>query len=126
MYTEAVCKKNDYNHRQIDALFNSRIRFASIAYLLSVPKASFVDIRSQIKTTDGNLSIHLRKLEASEYIECLKCFEHRRPLSYFQVTKNGRRAFYQHLLCMQKFCPVDTGFESDTLTNLKIAILSSD
>lgn len=125
MYTESISKKNDYNHRQIDVLFNSRIRFASIAYLLNVNMASFVDIRNSIKTTDGNLSIHLRKLEAAEYIESMKIFENRRPLSYYQVTEKGRKAFYHHFLCMQKFCPDNNGFEHNTLINLSVAIASS-
>jgi DNA-binding MarR family transcriptional regulator len=94
----------EYDHRLIDNLLNSRIRFAAIAYLLRESERSFVDIRECVNTTRGNLAIHLRKLEAARYVECIKCFINRKPMSFYRVTGKGRTAFYQYSMHIQKFC----------------------
>jgi DNA-binding MarR family transcriptional regulator len=104
MSTEASKEKKDYDHQRLDKVIQARIRFAALAYLLSEKEASFVDIRDSIKATDGNLSIHLRKLEAAGYVECKKSFESRKPLTNYRVTVKGRVAFVQHLKNMEQLC----------------------
>jgi len=95
----------EYDHRLIDNLLISRIRFAAIAYLLSESETSFVDIRNCANTTDGNLANHLRKLEAAKYVERIKCFINRKPVSFYRITGKGRTAFYQYFTHIHKFQP---------------------
>lgn len=103
MLSEPTKDKKDYNHQLLDKVIYSRIRFAALAYLMSVSEALFVEIRDSIRATDGNLSIHLRKLEAAGYVECYKTFESRKPLTNFRVTDKGREAFEQHFRNMEMF-----------------------
>ncbi len=104
MTTEPSRQKKDYNHQLLDKVIHARIRFAALAYLLSVSEASFVELRDSINATDGNLSIHLRKLEAAGYVECMKSFESRKPLSCYKVTEKGREAFLRHRQHVAMFC----------------------
>jgi DNA-binding transcriptional ArsR family regulator len=83
----------EFDHTQIDDLIHSRIRLAIMAVLGSVEQADFTFIRDQINATDGNLSVHLRKLEDAGYIEVDKRFEGRKPVSRYALTDSGRAAF---------------------------------
>jgi DNA-binding MarR family transcriptional regulator len=103
--------KKDYNHQLLDKVIHARIRFAALAYLLSVREASFVELRDSIKATDGNLSIHLRKLEAAGYVECMKSFESRKPLTSYRVTDKGRDAFISHRRHVEMFCDDMNGLQ---------------
>ncbi|NTU93812.1 MAG: transcriptional regulator [Chlorobiaceae bacterium] len=104
MTSESSTEKKDFNHQLLDKVIHARIRFAALAYLLSVREASFVELRDSIKATDGNLSIHLRKLEAAGYVECMKSFESRKPLTNYRVTDEGRQAFMRHRRHVDMFC----------------------
>jgi DNA-binding MarR family transcriptional regulator len=104
MGPEPTREKKDFNHQLLDKVIHARIRFAALAYLLSVPEASFVELRDSIKATDGNLSIHLRKLEAAGYVECIKSFESRKPLTNYRITDRGREAFTLHRRNVDMFC----------------------
>lgn len=114
MALEPTKNKKDYDHQRLDKVIHARIRFAALAYLLSETEASFVDIRDSIKATDGNLSIHLRKLEAAGYVECIKSFESRKPLSNYRVTEKGRDAFSRYLANMGKFCDDMPSLQAET------------
>ncbi|HHE31291.1 MAG TPA: transcriptional regulator [Chlorobaculum parvum] len=111
MSPEPSKDKKDYNHQLLDKVIYARIRFAALAYLMSVSEASFVEIRDSIRATDGNLSIHLRKLEAAGYVECHKTFESRKPLTNFRVTDKGREAFEQHFRNMEMFSGGKSGLQ---------------
>jgi DNA-binding MarR family transcriptional regulator len=58
---------------------------------------SFSDLKKLMKTTDGNLSVHARKLEEAEYITCTKSFEGRMPKTEYRLTATGRRALERYL-----------------------------
>jgi len=58
---------------------------------------SFSDLKKLMKTTDGNLSVHARKLEEAEYITCTKSFEGRMPKTQYRLTPAGRRALERYL-----------------------------
>lgn len=88
---------SDFDHTQIDDLIHSRIRLAVIAVLAGVEKAEFTFIRDRVKTTDGNLSTHLRKLENNQYVAIEKRFEGRKPVTEVSLTDRGRTAFEQYL-----------------------------
>jgi DNA-binding transcriptional ArsR family regulator len=87
----------EFDHTQIDDLIHSRIRLAIMAVLASVEQADFSFIRDQINATDGNLSVHMRKLEDAGYIKVEKQFEGRKPVSRYTLTKTGRAAFQAYV-----------------------------
>jgi DNA-binding MarR family transcriptional regulator len=87
----------DYNYHEIDDIIHSRIRTAIMAVLISVDEAEFTFIREKINATDGNLSVHLRKLEESNYINVTKEFVDRKPVSRYKITEAGRKAFEDYI-----------------------------
>lgn len=88
---------SEFDHNQLDDLIHSRIRLAVMAVLAGVDKAEFTFIRDRIKATDGNLSTHLRKLEAKQYVAIEKRFEGRKPVTEVSLTSEGRAAFESYL-----------------------------
>ena len=88
---------NAYDHRQLDGLIHSRIRLSIMAILAAVDDADFTYLRKQVRTTDGNLGTHLRKLEEAEYVLVSKEFVDRRPVSRYRMTDAGRRAFRDYV-----------------------------
>jgi DNA-binding HxlR family transcriptional regulator len=81
----------------IDDVIHGRVRLAIVAYLASVERAEFTVLRDVVKATDGNLSIHLRKLEDAGYVAVDKRFVERKPQSLYQLTKTGRDAFRRYV-----------------------------
>jgi DNA-binding MarR family transcriptional regulator len=84
---------NDFDYQQLDDIIHSRIRLAVMALLASLDTAEFTYIREKIGATDGNLSIHLKKLEEAEYIAVTKTFIDRKPVTMYTLNKKGRKAF---------------------------------
>ncbi|MFY8000427.1 MAG: winged helix-turn-helix domain-containing protein [Candidatus Kapaibacteriota bacterium] len=84
---------NDFDYQQLDDIIHSRIRLAVMALLASLDTAEFTYIREKIGATDGNLSIHLKKLEEAEYIAVTKTFVDRKPVTMYTLNKKGRKAF---------------------------------
>ncbi|WP_369822611.1 winged helix-turn-helix domain-containing protein [Prosthecochloris sp. HL-130-GSB] len=84
----------DFDYRRLDKVIHSRIRFAALCYLDAAGTASFIDIRERTGATDGNLSVHLRRLEAAGYVYCDKTFSKRIPLSVYRLTDKGRNALH--------------------------------
>ncbi len=87
----------DFNYQEIDDVIHSRIRTAIMAVLISVEEAEFTFIRDKINATDGNLSVHLKKLEDNNYISVRKEFVERKPVSRYKITENGRKAFEDYV-----------------------------
>ena len=87
----------DFNYQEIDDVIHSRIRTAIMAVLISVEEAEFTFIRDKINATDGNLSVHLKKLEDNNYISVKKEFVERKPVSRYKITENGRKAFEDYV-----------------------------
>ncbi|MCI0449012.1 MAG: transcriptional regulator [Chlorobi bacterium] len=87
----------DFNYHEINDVIHSRIRTAIMAVLISVEEAEFTFIREKINATDGNLSVHLRKLEESNYISVTKEFVERKPISRYRITETGRKAFEDYI-----------------------------
>ena len=77
----------------IDEVIHGRIRLGVMAYLVGAGEADFSEIRARLQTTDGNLSVHLRKLEDAGYIEIAKSFVGRKPLTRIRLTEGGRGAY---------------------------------
>jgi len=91
---------------RIDDVIHGRMRLGVMAYLASAEVADFNELKALLKATQGNLSIHLRKLEDAGYITIEKSFLGRKPLTQARLTPAGRAAFLRYLTAMQQL--VDT------------------
>ena len=81
----------------LDRLIHERIRLGLLSALAATDSVSFNDLKRLLETTDGNLSVHARKLEEANYIACTKSFENRVPKTEYSITPAGRRAFERYL-----------------------------
>jgi DNA-binding MarR family transcriptional regulator len=82
---------------QIDEVIHGRLRLGVMAYLASVQTAEFTELKTRLQATDGNLSVHLRKLEEAGYVTIDKSFSGRKPLTKVSLTEPGRAAFVAYL-----------------------------
>ena len=81
----------------LDRLIHERLRLGIVSALAVNDSLSFSDLKKLMNTTDGNLSVHARKLEEAEYIACTKSFEGRMPKTQYRLTAAGRRALERYL-----------------------------
>lgn len=86
----------------IDEVIHGRIRLGIVAYLASAEVADFNELRGKLKATQGNLSMHLTKLEEAGYVKIEKSFRAKRPLTRVTLTTTGRRAFAEYLEAIKK------------------------
>ena len=84
-----------------DRLIFEKVRLGILSALSVVPSMSFTELRELLKTRDGNLSTHARKLEAAGYIKCEKTFDNRVPKSTYRISAIGRRVLARHLAHME-------------------------
>ena len=82
---------------ELDRLIHERMRLGIVSALAVNETLSFNDLKRLMSTTDGNLSVHARKLEEAEYISCTKSFEGRVPKTEYRLTAAGRRALERYL-----------------------------
>ncbi len=85
----------------LNALLHHRIRLGIVSALAGIDSASFNELKALLKLTDGNLSVHARKLEDARYVECRKSFEARRPHTDYRLTADGRKALQRYLNHME-------------------------
>jgi DNA-binding MarR family transcriptional regulator len=81
----------------LDRLIHERLRLGILSALAVNESLSFNDLKKLMQTTDGNLSVHARKLEEADYIACAKSFEGRMPKTEYSITPAGRRALERYL-----------------------------
>jgi DNA-binding MarR family transcriptional regulator len=81
----------------LDRLIHERLRLAIVSALAVNESLTFTDLRAMLGTTDGNLSVHARKLEEAGYVACTKSFEGRVPRTEFKLTAAGRKALSRYL-----------------------------
>ncbi len=86
---------------ELDNLIHERMRLGIISALAANESLSFSELKELLKTTDGNISVHARKLEEAEYIACKKSFAGRIPKTEYCLTEFGRRALEQYLNHME-------------------------
>lgn len=91
----------EYDYREIDDIIHGRVRLAVMAYLSGVGAADFNELKAKVGGTDGNLSVHLRKLEEADYVEVEKGFRGRRPHTTVRLTKKGREAWIAYIARME-------------------------
>jgi DNA-binding transcriptional ArsR family regulator len=93
---------NDFDYQQLDDIIHSRIRLAIMALLITVDEADFVFVKEKVNATDGNLSVHLKKLEDAAYINVKKEFIDRKPRTIFSLSKKVINAFEDYLEQLKK------------------------
>lgn len=87
---------------QIDDVIHGRMRLGIMAYLADTETADFNELKALLQATQGNLSVHLRKLEEAGYIAIEKSFLNRKPLTRASITRKGREAFAAYLEALGK------------------------
>ena len=87
----------EFDYQQIDDVIHSRIRTSIMAVLVSVEEAEFKYLKEKINATDGNLSVHIKKLEDAGYLSVKKRFVKRKPVSKYRITIKGSKAFGDYI-----------------------------
>lgn len=85
----------------LDRLIHERMRLGIVSALAVNDSLTFNELKALLRTTDGNLSVHARKLEEADYIACTKSFDGRLPKTEFRLTAAGRRALERYLNHME-------------------------
>jgi DNA-binding HxlR family transcriptional regulator len=85
------------NATELDRLIHERMRLGIVSALAVNESLTFNDLKRLMQTTDGNLSVHARKLEDAAYVSCTKTFEGRVPKTEYRITAAGRRALERYL-----------------------------
>jgi DNA-binding MarR family transcriptional regulator len=93
-----------------DALLLSQVRLGIISVLVGRRDATFTDLKTLLNLTQGNLTIHLQKLEDSDYVAVKKEFVARKPRTTCKITAKGRKAFLQHLQKLQSIADGEGDF----------------
>lgn len=89
----------------IDDVIHGRLRLGVMAYLAGSGTAEFNELKAKLQASDGNLSVHLRKLEEAGYVEIEKTYIGRKPLTRVSITEKGRSAFIAYLDAIEKLLP---------------------
>lgn len=104
MAKSAAAKKHEVVETQIpdfDRVIHEKTRLAMISALAVNPTLTFNELKAVLKTTDGNVSVHARKLEDAGYLSCKKSFAGRVPRTEYALTAAGRRALEKYLNHME-------------------------
>jgi DNA-binding HxlR family transcriptional regulator len=96
---------NDFDISEIDDVIHGRLRLGIMAYLSGSGTADFNELKARLAASDGNLSVHLRKLEEAGYVAIAKSFIGRKPLTRVALTDKGRSAFVAYLDAIEKLLP---------------------
>ena len=98
----------DFNIEGLDEVIHGRLRLGIMAYLSSAETADFNALKARLQATDGNLSVHLRKLEDAGYVAIDKQFVGKKPLTTVTLTEPGRSAFIRYLDAMARLVNAQT------------------
>lgn len=85
----------------LDRVIHERMRLGIVSALAVNDSLTFNELKKLLQTTDGNLSVHARRLEEAEYVDCTKSFEGRMPKTEYRLTEAGRKAFERYLNHME-------------------------
>jgi DNA-binding transcriptional ArsR family regulator len=85
----------------LDKIIHDRTRLGIVSALAANEKLSFTDLKNLLNTSDGNISVHARKLEDAGYVMCVKSFRGRTPLTEYSITPAGRAAIDRYLNHME-------------------------
>jgi DNA-binding HxlR family transcriptional regulator len=93
---------NEFDYQQLDEIIHSRIRLAIMAVLVSAGEADFNFLKDKVNATDGNLSVHLKKLEDAGYLSVKKEFLDRKPRTSYSLTQKGTTALENYVDRLEK------------------------
>lgn len=85
----------------LDRLIHERLRLGILSALATADALTFNELKAALRTTDGNLSVHARKLEDAAYVTCTKGFDGRRPRTEYRLTALGRKELARYLTHME-------------------------
>ena len=85
------------NTPKLDRLIHDRLRLGILSALSVNPSLTFSDLKKLLDASDGNLSVHARKLEEAGYIQCTKSFQGRMPKTQYRLTASGRKSLDRYL-----------------------------
>ena len=94
---QAVSQRRPDAMHELDRLIHERLRLGIISALAANQSLTFNELKHLVKTSDGNLSVHARKLEDAGYVSCSKSFDGRTPKTEYKLTSAGRRALERYL-----------------------------
>lgn len=94
---QGVAGRHAASASDLDRLIHERMRLGMVSALAVNESLTFNDLKKLLQTTDGNISVHARKLEDAQYIACTKSFEGRVPKTEYRLTAAGRRALERYL-----------------------------
>jgi len=86
---------------RIDEVIHGRLRLGIMVYLADAEVADFTELKTALGATQGNLSVHLRKLQDAGYVEIEKSFLNLKPLTRIRITPAGRKAFADYLAALE-------------------------
>ncbi|ELR70901.1 hypothetical protein C900_03336 [Fulvivirga imtechensis AK7] len=89
--------------KDLDPLLHSQLRLAVMSLLVSVQSAEFVYIKEKTNATAGNLSVQIDKLSSAGYIDVVKTFKGKKPLTTCKITKKGLKAFEDYVNTLQQY-----------------------
>ena len=95
----------EFDIAALDDIIHGRLRLGIMAYLSGSGTADFNELKAALQASDGNLSVHLRKLEEAGYVAIAKSFSQRKPLTCVALTDMGRSAFVAYLDAIEKLLP---------------------
>jgi DNA-binding MarR family transcriptional regulator len=95
----------EFDIAALDDVIHGRLRLGIMAYLSGAGSADFNELKARLQASDGNLSVHLRKLEEAGYVAIDKSFHQRKPLTRVTITDAGRTAFVAYLDAIEKLLP---------------------
>ena len=96
-----VAREAEQVSNDLDKVIHERMRLGITSALAANEKLSFTELKTLLNTTDGNISVHARKLEDAGYVTCEKSFKGRMPLTEYKITKQGRAALERYLNHME-------------------------
>ncbi len=89
----------------LDPVIHSQVRLAVLSVLIGLKEADFNYLKEVTKTTDGNLSTHLSKLEEAGYVTIKKSFKGKKPVTTCSITEKGKKAFTRYLEALRDYLP---------------------
>jgi DNA-binding MarR family transcriptional regulator len=95
--TARIENAGGHGAESLDKVIHERMRLGIVSALAANEKLSFTDLKNLLNTTDGNISVHARKLEDAGYVTCEKSFKGRTPLTEYSITTQGRAALERYL-----------------------------
>lgn len=91
----------EFDYKQLDKVIHGRVRLGILTALLAGDEVDFNFLKEKLNLTDGNLSVHMRKLEEAEYIRVKKRIEKRKTRTSCTISPKGRKAFEKYLKTLQ-------------------------